>query len=207
MHRSGLAALACALLTAFAPAAVGRDQIFTLVRPDGSLLITDQPPLPPAAAAEIFGFKLAPESHIDASARRYGLDPLLVRAVIQTESNFDPMAVSPKGAVGLMQLMPQTAQRYGVENRFDPAQNVEGGVRYLRDLLAMFDGDLTLALAAYNAGEGAVLKYGRRVPPYAESQQYVVKVRAFYDGFRRAGPRVAPRIDPSSGRASHRPGA
>ena len=191
-------------LAVLAPAAACREEISTLVQPDGSLLITNQPPLAPAVAAAVLGLAPAPtESHIDASARRYGLDPLLVRAVIQTESNFDPRAVSPKGAVGLMQLMPQTAQRYGVENRFDPAQNVEGGVRYLRDLLAMFDGNLTLALAAYNAGEGAVLKYGRRVPPYAESQQYVVKVRAFYDGFRRGGPRVPP----GSTRAANRPGA
>jgi len=85
-----------------------------------------------------------------------------------------------------MQLMPETAQRYGVNNRFDPAQNVDGGVRYLRDLMAMFDGNLSLALAAYNAGEGAVIKHGRRIPPYPESQQYVVRVRSFYDDLRRA---------------------
>ena len=199
MHHSGLLALVCALLAAVAPAAGGRE-IVTLVQPNGSLLITDQPPLAPTVAAAVLGLvPPASESHIDATARRHGLDPLLVRAVIQTESNFDPKAISPKGAVGLMQLMPATAQRYGVENRFDPAQNVEGGVRYLRDLIAMFEGDLTLALAAYNAGEGAVLKYGKRVPPYAESQQYVVKVRAFYDGFRRGGQRP--------GRGANRPGA
>jgi soluble lytic murein transglycosylase-like protein len=186
-----------------APAAACREEILTLVQPDGTLLITNQPPLAPAVAAKVLGLAPAPESHIDATARRHGLDPLLVRALIRAESNFDPRAVSPKGAVGLMQLMPLTAQRYGVENRFDPVQNVEGGVRYLRDLIAMFEGDLTLALAAYNAGEGAVLKYGRRVPPYPESQQYVVRVRAFYDGFRRAGPRVAP----ASGRAANLPGA
>lgn len=207
MHRSGIAegarraliALVSVLLAAAAPGAAGSDRIFTLLQPDGSILITDQPPLAPAVAAEVLGLVPAPESHIDATARRHGLDPLLVRALIRAESNFDPRAVSPKGAVGLMQLMPQTAQRYGVENRFDPAQNVEGGVRYLRDLIAMFEGDLTLALAAYNAGEGAVLKYGRRVPPYAESQQYVVKVRAFYDGFRRGGQKTI--------RAANRPGA
>ena len=194
MHRSGradaarraLIALVSALLAAAAPGAAGRDRIVTLVQPDGSLLITNQPPLAPAVAAGMLGLLPAPESHIDSTARRHGLDPLLVRALIRAESNFDPRAVSPKGAVGLMQLMPQTAQRYGVENRFDPVQNVEGGVRYLRDLIAMFEGNLTLALAAYNAGEGAVLKYGRRVPPYPESQQYVVRVRGFYDRFRHA---------------------
>ena len=194
MHRSGradaarraLIALVSALLAAAAPGAAGRDRIVTLVQPDGSLLIPHQPPLAPAVAAGMLGLLPAPESHIDSTARRHGLDPLLVRALIRAESNFDPRAVSPKGAVGLMQLMPQTAQRYGVENRFDPVQNVEGGVRYLRDLIAMFEGNLTLALAAYNAGEGAVLKYGRRVPPYPESQQYVVRVRGFYDRFRHA---------------------
>lgn len=184
--RRALIALVSALLAAAAPGAVCRDRIFTLVQPDGSLLITDQPPLAPAVAAKVLGLVAAPESHIDATARRHGLDPLLVRALIRAESNFDPRAISPKGAVGLMQLMPQTAQRYGVENRFDPVQNVEGGVRYLRDLIEMFEGNLTLALAAYNAGEGAVLKYGRRVPPYAESQQYVVRVRGFYERFRHA---------------------
>jgi len=92
------------------------------------------------------------------------MDPLLVRAVIRVESNFDPKAVSPKGAAGLMQLMPETAMRYGVDNRFDPTQNVDGGVRYLRDLMAMFDGNLSLALAAYNAGEGRVDRALRRYP-------------------------------------------
>ena len=175
-----LAALASVALVSLAPAAGA--EIFTLVQPDGSLLITDQPLLPPATP----GVGLVIEHPIDAIARRHGMDPLLVRAVIRVESNFDPKAVSPKGAAGLMQLMPETAMRYGVENRFDPAQNVDGGVRYLRDLMAMFDNNLSLALAAYNAGEGAVIKYGRRIPPYPESQQYVVRVRSFYDDLRRA---------------------
>jgi soluble lytic murein transglycosylase-like protein len=156
-------------------AAPCRAEILVTVQPDGSLLLTNLPVQAAPAAAS------SPEPQIDVIARRHGVDPLLVRAVIRAESNFDPRAVSPKGAAGLMQLMPETALRYGVENRFDAAQNVDGGVRYLRDLIAMFQGDLTLALAAYNAGEGAVLKYGRRVPPYAESQQYVVRVRQFYD--------------------------
>jgi soluble lytic murein transglycosylase-like protein len=178
-----LVAFASAALVALVPAAPCSAEIFTLVRPDGSLLLTDQPLLPPAIAVVATA---ASEHPIDSIARRHGVDPLLVRAVIRAESNFDPRAVSPKGAAGLMQLMPETAQRYGVDNRFDPAQNVDGGVRYLRDLMAMFDGNLTLALAAYNAGEGAVLKYGRRIPPYPESQQYVVRVRSFYDDLRRA---------------------
>ena len=177
-----LVALASAALVALALAAPCAAEIFTLIQPDGSLLITDQPPLPPATAVAVVA---RAEHPIDVIARRHGVDPLLVRAVIRVESNFDPRAVSPKGAAGLMQLMPETAMRYGVDNRFDPAQNVDGGVRYLRDLMAMFDGNLSLALAAYNAGEGAVLKYGRRIPPYPETQQYVVWVRSFYDQFRR----------------------
>jgi soluble lytic murein transglycosylase-like protein len=183
VSKTRIAALALASL-ALAPAAPCVAEIYTLVQPDGSLLLTDQPParLPPAIPV-----LAAPrtETSIDAIARRHGLDPRLVHAVIRAESNFDARAVSPKGAAGLMQLMPETAQRYGVENRFDPAQNVDGGVRYLRDLIAMFNGDLSLALAAYNAGEGAVLKYGRRIPPYPESQLYVVRVRSFYDQLRR----------------------
>jgi soluble lytic murein transglycosylase-like protein len=179
-------------LVALAPVAPCAAEIFTLIRPDGSLLITDEPLLPPAKAVVV---AVAPSEHpgahpIDSIARRHGVDPLLVRAVIRVESNFDPRAVSPKGAAGLMQLMPETAQRYGVDNRFDPAQNIDGGVRYLRDLMAMFPGNLSLALAAYNAGEGAVLKYGRRIPPYPETQQYVVWVRSFYDQLRRTDPAI-----------------
>jgi soluble lytic murein transglycosylase-like protein len=185
--RKRLVALASAALVALAPATPSAAEIFTLVQPDGSLLITDQPPLPPATAVAVVA---RAEHPIDTIARRHGVDPLLVRAVIRVESNFDPRAVSPKGAAGLMQLMPETAMRYGVENRFDPTQNVDGGVRYLRDLMAMFDGNLSLALAAYNAGEGAVIKYGRRIPPYPETQQYVVWVRSFYDQLRRTDPAI-----------------
>ena len=183
-----LVALASAALLGLA-SPTGVAEIYTLVQPDGSLLITDQPPqrLPPAIP--VLAVPRA-EASIEAIARRHGLDPLLVHAVIRVESNFDARAISPKGAAGLMQLMPETAQRYGVDNRFDPAQNVDGGVRYLRDLIALFNGDLSLALAAYNAGEGAVLKYGRRIPPYPESQQYVVRVWSFYDQLRRAGPAI-----------------
>jgi len=124
---------------------------------------------------------LLSEDPVAEAARRYGVDPLLVRAVIRVESAGDPRAVSRKGAAGLMQLMPATAARYGVADRFDPAQNVEAGTRHLRELLDFFNQDLVLALAAYNAGEDAVLRYGRTVPPYAETRRYVARVRAWME--------------------------
>jgi soluble lytic murein transglycosylase-like protein len=96
------------------------------------------------------------------------------------ESSFKSRAISPKGARGLMQLMPGTAMRFGVTNVFDPRQNIEGGARYLRFLLDRFDGDVNLALAGYNAGEGAVEKYGWRIPPYAETQEYVRRISRRY---------------------------
>jgi hypothetical protein len=105
-----------------------------------------------------------------------GVDPLLLYSVMHQESSFKSRAISPKGARGLMQLMPGTAIRYGVTNIFDPKQNIEGGARYLRFLLDHFDGDLNLALAGYNAGEGAVEKYGWRIPPYSETQEYVRRI-------------------------------
>jgi soluble lytic murein transglycosylase-like protein len=109
-----------------------------------------------------------------------GLPEGLLHAVIKAESNYNPEAVSHKGAVGLMQLMPETARRFGVSDARDPAANVLGGARYLKTLLAMFDADLALALAAYNAGPAAVLRSGRAVPPYAETQRYVPRVLELY---------------------------
>jgi soluble lytic murein transglycosylase-like protein len=110
------------------------------------------------------------------TSARYEVDPLLVDSVIQVESNYNPAALSPKGAQGLMQLMPQTARRFDVRDTFNPWENIEGGVRYLKYLLVMFgDQDPQLALAAYNAGEQAVLKYGG-VPPYSETTRYVDRV-------------------------------
>ena len=109
-----------------------------------------------------------------------GLPEGLLHAVIKAESNYDPNAVSHKGAVGLMQLMPDTARRFGVLDARDPASNVLGGARYLKTLLGMFDADLPLALAAYNAGPAAVLRSGRAVPPYAETQRYVPRVLELY---------------------------
>ncbi|HEY0348370.1 MAG TPA: lytic transglycosylase domain-containing protein [Pyrinomonadaceae bacterium] len=114
------------------------------------------------------------------SGTNNGVDPLLLYSVMHQESSFKSHAVSPKGARGLMQLMPGTAMRYGVTNIFDPRQNIEGGARYLRFLLDRFDGDVNLALAGYNAGEGAVEKYGRQIPPYAETQEYVRRISRRY---------------------------
>lgn len=116
---------------------------------------------------------------IDVLAAEYELDPALIRAVIQVESNFNRKAISPKGAQGLMQLMPATVWRFAVGDVYDPHENIGAGARYLRELLDLFRDDLTLALAAYNAGENAVLRY-KGVPPYAETRGYVNKVLSLY---------------------------
>lgn len=117
---------------------------------------------------------------IDAAANRYSLDPALLHAVIRAESAYNPNAVSEKGAVGLMQLMPATATRYGVRDRLDPVENVDGGARYLSDLIDMFQSDIRLAVAAYNAGENTVKRHGYQVPPIAETRDYVVRVLDYY---------------------------
>jgi soluble lytic murein transglycosylase-like protein len=117
-------------------------------------------------------------------ARKYRLDPKLLHAVISAESGFNPRAVSPAGAMGLMQLMPATARRFGVNNPYDPIANMHGGARYLRLLLNQFN-NLNLALAAYNAGENAVVRYGNKIPPYKETRTYVARVRDFYKHYRR----------------------
>jgi hypothetical protein len=121
------------------------------------------------------------DSYIVDSARRYNIDPLLIYAQMHQESSFKLRATSYKGASGLMQLMPATARRFGVTDIYDPKQNIDAGVRYMRWLLNTFNGDVVLALAGYNAGEGAVWKYGNQIPPYRETQEYVRRITARYN--------------------------
>ena len=123
---------------------------------------------------------------INVIAKRYRLPKSLIHAVITAESAYDTEAVSRAGAVGLMQLMPGTAKRYGVKNRRNPYENINGGTNYLRDLLVLYDNNLRLALAAYNAGEGAVKKYNNKIPPYRETRNYVKKVIAFYNKYKQS---------------------
>lgn len=138
------------------------------------------------------------DGYLVESGTRNGVDPLLLYSVMHQESSFKQRAVSPKGARGLMQLMPGTAARFGVTSIFDPRQNIEGGARYLRFLLDRFDGDVRLALAGYNAGEGAVDKYGWRVPPYAETQEYVRRISKRYSLLQDANAALyAPRLNGS----------
>jgi soluble lytic murein transglycosylase-like protein len=122
----------------------------------------------------------AVDSFIVDAGRRHSVDPLLLYSIMHQESTFKPRAMSHKGARGLMQLMPGTAARFGVTSIWDPKQNIEGGTRYMRWLLDKFDGNVSLALAGYNAGEGAVMKYGNRIPPYSETQEYVRRISKRY---------------------------
>lgn len=142
---------------------------------------------PPVALDTVFlaARKSAYDVLVDEVSRRHGLDSALLHAVISVESRYDTKAVSRKGAAGLMQLMPHTAKRYGARDAFDPRQNINAGARYLKDLLRMFHNDVSLALAAYNAGEQAVLKSGGRIPPYGETLRYVPKVLDYYRLYQR----------------------
>jgi Transglycosylase SLT domain len=124
------------------------------------------------------------DSYIVNACKKNAIDPLLIYSQMHQESSFKLKATSYKGARGLMQLMPGTAARFGVSDIYDPRQNIEGGVKYMRWLLDMFNGDVSLALAGYNAGEGAVMKYGNRVPPYNETQEYVRRISARYESIR-----------------------
>ena len=156
----------------------GRTALFTV-----ALFREDDAP----ARLQSTGPRMAPPDVarlVDTIAPSSGLEPQLLLAVISAESGFRAKAVSPKGAQGLMQLMPATARRLGVTDPFDPEQNVRGGARYLTELLRMFNDDMRLALAAYNAGENAVLRHGRAIPPYPETRQYVARVMERYTALR-----------------------
>jgi soluble lytic murein transglycosylase len=161
--------------------------VYAYVDAEGTSHFTDAPTRPHYRPLPAFG--LPPNINlthgqyadlISAIAAEHGMDPLLVKAIIKTESNFDQYAVSRAGARGLMQLMPGTADRYAVSNAFDPVENIRGGIRYLRSLHDMFSGRLPLVLAAYNAGENAVLRYDG-IPPFPETREYVRRVLQFYD--------------------------
>lgn len=133
--------------------------------------------------ADIFRQRARVDDLVEEAARKHNVDPLLVHSVIQVESNYNPFAVSPKGAEGLMQLIPSTARRFGVKNAFNPSENIDAGVRYLKYLQGLFEDD-RLALAAYNAGEGAVARY-KWIPPYPETLDYVDRVGKKYGELKR----------------------
>lgn len=158
----------------------GGGQRFTTSPEPGARLFMRTRHGAPAAAARWTGVPYA--DTVAAAAAQNGIDPELIHAVIAAESNFDPRAISPKGAQGLMQLMPATAEELGVTDVWDPADNIRGGTAYLAKLMSKFD-DLPLALAAYNAGEGAVQRYGG-IPPFRETQEYVRRVMGQYQSLR-----------------------
>jgi soluble lytic murein transglycosylase-like protein len=127
---------------------------------------------------------------VERIAAQHALPPQLIHSVIKIESNYNPHAISNKGAQGLMQLIPATARRFGVNNAFNPVENIQGGAKYLRYLLDLYDGNYPLALAAYNAGEAAVARYGG-IPPYTETQNYVILVRKQLESARKAAAKAA----------------
>lgn len=197
-QRALWAALPAALLTALAAPPALAGGIFSFVDDDGVEHLTNVPdhrryrlvigeaaaqPVAPRLRRHLFGIPAGERpfhEQVLAASRDSGVDAALLHAVISVESGYDSRAVSPRGATGLMQLMPATAARYGVRNVRDPQDNIRGGAAYLRDLLRMFGNDLELALAAYNAGEQAVIRNGNRLPPYAETRRYVPLVVAHY---------------------------
>jgi len=176
-------AIAAMLVAGFA-GAERTSGVFIFTAPDGSRRIVNVPASGPGTIAIPEGaadHRAALWPAVEEAARSHGLDPRLVDLVIRMESGYNPRAVSPKGARGVMQLMPATASMYGVANLFDPLQNIRAGVRYLKDLFQRFNSDVSLALAAYNAGPEAVEKHGG-VPPYDETRSYVRAILMAYRG-------------------------
>jgi soluble lytic murein transglycosylase-like protein len=139
----------------------------------------------PVTLPQLHARRTALDPLVQRAAQAHGLQAALLKAIIEVESGFNARARSPKGAIGLMQVMPATAARYGQFDLYSPEQNIDAGARYLRDLLGMFGGDVRLAVAAYNAGENAVIRHGRRIPPYSETMKYVPMVLERYDLFRK----------------------
>ncbi len=204
LRTAALTGLGCAVAL-FLFSSQARADIYRYVDPRGTVHFTDKPshpgyklfmrseakPAVPTGLAEArAALRARPASKrssgskefsplVHEASQRWGVSPALVHAVITAESNYDPEALSRAGAMGLMQLMPGTARRFGVADPWDPEQNVHGGVRYLRELLDRFQ-NLKLALAAYNAGEGAVEQHGNQVPPYEETQTYVQRVMGLF---------------------------
>jgi hypothetical protein len=205
--------LLAGLLVSAVPGHAAAASSFQLTDGDGVTHFTNAPTDPryqrmPGLSGTLAGWFRLPETvraryrdEIRESALRHGLNPALVESVIRVESAFNPTAVSRKGAQGLMQLMPQTASSLGVRDAFDPRQNIEGGVRHLRYLLGRYPGSLPLALAAYNAGEGAV-NASRGIPPYVETQQYVRRVLELLAGTAEAAP-VMYRIEDDQGTVTY----
>lgn len=156
------------------------DESYSLLIQSDVTLAPGPPRIPPARGTVPNAVKVL----IERAAQKHQIDPLLLQAMLHTESRFNPRAVSPKGAAGVAQLMPATAKRYGVTDRHDAAQSIDAGARYLKDLLTLYKGNAALALAAYNAGEGRVDRYGKRVPPFRETMLYVPTVLTHADGLR-----------------------
>lgn len=207
--------LAIAILATAGYAAVtapsSRAEIYQYIDANGTISLTNVPSDIRYRRVDLHPHRLHPmisERELEPVIRRYSrqhqLHPALIRAVIKAESNFDPMAVSRAGAVGLMQLMPQTAVRLDVRDLYDPEDNIGGGTKYLRQLLDRFRGNLPLALAAYNAGEHVVDRY-RTLPPFDETRQYVRKVLRYYRTFLLRDSASTGRVIGSSGPASESP--
>jgi len=187
------------LFTTFAivGSTVSQAAIYRYIDPNGRLVLTDTPKhggyvrlvktergwVPQQRYTLDTENKKALSPHIKRAANRHKLPYHLIHAVIRAESGYNAHAVSHAGAQGLMQLMPATAQRFGVKDPFNPRDNINGGSKYLSYLIKLFKGDYKLALAAYNAGENAVIRYGNRIPPYKETQNYVRKVLRFYQSY------------------------